>query len=166
MNTHQLNQLASSCLGIAPTFIGVFASDLLPDKVPRPSSLIANLDSSEQAGSHWVCLYFPTRGLPEYMDSYGWTPSSTFLKVLGSRYRCNSNFLQSAFSAVCGQYCLFFLLQRNRLSSMDAALSFFGQNEHFLNDILVNSFVEEHFEVRLKMFDNNWQLGQLTRSYI
>ena len=100
MNTQHLNQLASSYPDVAPTFLGVFASDLLPDKVPRPSSLIAHLDSSEQAGSHWVCLYFPTRGLPEYMDSYGLTPFSTFLKVLGSRYRCNSNFLQSPFSAV------------------------------------------------------------------
>ena len=100
------------------------------------------------------------------MDSYGLTPSSTFLKVLGSRYRCNSNFLQSPFSAVCRHYCLFFLLQHNHLTSMDAVLSFFGQNEYFVNDILVNNFVQEHFEVRLKMFDENWQLGQLTGAYI
>ena len=57
-------------------------------------------------------------------------------------------------------------MQCNRLTSMDAVLSFFGQNDFFLNDILVNSFIEEHFEVRLKMFDKNWQLGHLTRSYI
>ena len=49
---------------------------------------------------------------------------------------------------------------------MDAVLSFLGQNAYFLNDIVVNSFVEEHFEVRLKMFDKNWQLGQLTRPCI
>ena len=157
MNSHQLLQLA---------FLGVFASDMLPVNIPTPSALIANLDSSEEAGSHWVTLYFLSRGIPEYMDSFGLPPKKSFLKLLGSKYRCNTVFLQSPFSAVCGQYCLYFIKRRNLLSSMNTVLSVFTEGEHFFNDGMVNSYVQDHFSVQLKMFDINWELRQLSRTYV
>ena len=165
MNTHQLNIMAGSCPDIAPTFLGIFPSDTLPPSVPRPSSLIANLDTSNQAGSHWVAFYFPSRGLPEYMDSYGLPPLPQFKHFVKYNYRCNKEFLQSPFSAVCGQYCLYYLLKRNRLPSMNSVLSVFKSDDCYYNDVLVNDAINKHFSVDLKMFDVEWQIHQLCRAY-
>lgn len=165
MNTFQLENLATSCPEIGPKFLGVFPSDQLPNVVPRPSSLIANLDSSQQEGSHWVSLYFPIHGQAEYMDSYGMTASAPFRNLLGPVYRTNTVFIQSPFTAVCGQYCLYFLLQRNRLPSMDDVLAVFDRDNHLYNDVLVNRFVENHFSIDLDLFDLDWQFHQICRSF-
>ena len=167
MNTHQLNVLASSCPTIGPTFLGVFASNELPTTAPsKPCCLIANLDTTEQSGSHWVCVHFPARGLPEYMDSYGFPPLlASFRGLLGPSYRYNCTSLQNPFSAVCGQYCLYYLFQRALHPSMDSVLRVFNPEDYFCNDLLVNRFVEKHFDTNLNMFDLNWQLHQLSRPY-
>lgn len=165
MNTFQLENLANSCPEIGPIFLGVFPSDQLPTTVPRPSSLIANLDSSQQDGSHWVSLYFPKRGLAEYMDSYGMAASPPFHQLLGPMYRTNTIFIQSPFTAVCGQYCLYFLFQRNRSPSMDTVLAVFDSDNHLYNDVLVNRFIEEHFSINLNLFDLDWQFHQICRSF-
>ena len=165
MNTHQLMCLATSCPDIGSNFLGVFASDKLPKTIRTPSSLIANLDRSEDTGSHWVALFFPNDGLAEYMDSYGFAPSTPFREILGSTFRCNKTFLQSPFSAVCGQYCLYFLMQRNRLSSMNSVLSVFKDDDQFYNDVLVNRYIERHFSVDLNLFDHKWQAQQICDAF-
>ena len=164
MNTQQLVRLAESCAKIYPTFLGVFASDRLPSRIPLPCSLIANLDTSEEDGSHWVCFHFPTNGLPEYMDSYGIDALDSFKRFMNYNYRCNSHVLQNPFSAVCGQYCLYYLYQRTLVSSMDSILANFRKDDYEFNDTLVNEFVDNHFNVRLPMFDYAWQLEQISKS--
>ena len=164
MNTQELTALAESCPDIFPTFLGVFASDTLPSRIPIPCSLIANLDTSNEKGSHWVCFYFPKNGLPEYMDSYGLEPLASFEDFMGSTYRCNTHFLQSPFSAVCGQYCLYFLLRRSRVWTMDDVLCDFKANDFRYNDNLVYRFVEDHFRANLPMYDFGWQFEQVCRS--
>ena len=166
MNTHQLNIMAGSCPDMQKHFIGVFASDSLPLEIShKPVSLIANLDTSMEDGSHWVCFYFPQHGLPEYMDSFGLHPIPSFLKLLGHKYRCNTSFLQSPFSAVCGQYCLYYLHRRGLTSSMDSVLHPFDVDDRGFNDLYVNKYVEDHFSVDLPLFDIKWQSHQICKTF-
>ena len=164
MNTHKLTGLVENCPVLMRTFLGVYPSDMLPTRIPLPCSLIANLDTSEERGSHWVCFYFPNHGLPEYMDSYGMDPLASFEEFMGYDYRCNTHLLQSPLSAVCGQYCLYYLLQRHLKRSMDDVLSNFKDGDYAYNDNLVSRFVDRHFGVRLPMFDFGWQFEQISKS--
>ena len=65
MNTQQLNLMARNCNVLKKSFTGVYASDMLPirkhDEI-LPKSLIANMDSSTEPGSHWICIYIPLEG--------------------------------------------------------------------------------------------------------
>lgn len=167
MNTEQLETLAFHCPLLRSHFKGVFASDMLPqvERTDSPRSYIINLDPQDKPGSHWVCMYFPQSGLPEYMDSYGATPLPHFDTFLTHHYRCNKNMIQSPFSAVCGQYCLYYLLQRSQLSSMDKVLAPFELNSFFNNDIIVNTYVSKHFDTWFPYFDIPWQLKQLCKPF-
>ena len=37
-------------------FLGVFSSDLIPNKIPNGYMAIVNLDNSKMSGSHWVSI--------------------------------------------------------------------------------------------------------------
>lgn len=164
MNTDDLMTLVKSCPVLRRNFLGIFPSDMLPTQIPLPSSLIANLDTSKESGSHWVCFYFPQHGLPEYMDSYGMKPLPAFEKFMRYDYRYQSHLLQSPFSVVCGQYCLYYLLRRHQETSMDDVLSDFKDGDSTYNDYLVARYVDCHFNVRLPRFDFRWQREQISRS--
>ena len=63
--------VASSC------FLGVFASNELPSKIPSyPSGLIANTDPNNKPGQHWVAMFLE-ESKEEFFDSYGLPPIST-----------------------------------------------------------------------------------------
>ena len=60
--------VTSSC------FLGVFASNELPSKIPSyPSGLIANTDPNNKPGQHWVAMFLE-EGKEEFFDSYGLPP--------------------------------------------------------------------------------------------
>jgi hypothetical protein len=107
-----------------PGFLGVFASDELPDRVPPGSSLIVNYGASNTGGSHWVAMRnLNGRGDAEYFDSYGFpadaedillkskTHFEAYLKSYSAtgRYVYNKLNLQCVDSDVRGQYCVYFI---------------------------------------------------------
>ena len=167
MNNVQLTSMASSCPEMMRHFMGVFAIDILPDMLPaKPCSYICNLDASVSPGSHWVAFYFPKRGMAEYFDSYGLPPSEECLAFLRSSSYCsNDRFIQSPLSAVCGQYCLYYLWQRDMVKDMESVLRVFSDFDQLYNDCFVNDLIEKHFSVDLRVFDVDWQLQQYSRSY-
>ena len=139
---------------------------MLPyDSHIKPSSYICNLDPSTMPGSHWVCLYFPPKGLPEYFDSFGFPPLEPFELFLGKSYRFNPCFIQYPLSTVCGQYCIYFLWQRSLNKSMNIILSQFDENDLLFNDIFVNNAIENHFSIDLQVFDLDFVSSQLCASY-
>lgn len=166
MNNLQITSIIHSCPSVSRTFRGVYALDTLPPIVHRkPCSYICNLDPSYMSGSHWVCLYFPSRGLPEYFDSFGFPPPHPVAKLLGTSYRYNPYFLQYPLSTVCGQYCIFYLWQRSRVHSMTAILSLFDEHHLLWNDLFVNNVIECHFGVDLEVFDLDYVMEQTNLSY-
>lgn len=157
MNNSQITALLRSCPETRRHFRGVYASDTLPTQsrsMSTPRSYICNLDSIDEPGSHWIAFYVPKRGPIEYFDSLGLDIPWMFRDFVRNRYYVyNTCTIQTPFSAVCGQHCIYYLFQRGLCNSMDEALSIFRDYDPLYNDILVNQIVEEHFKVRLNLFD-------------
>lgn len=148
-------------------FRGIFAADTLPTRnTKRPSGYICNLDPSYKSGSHWVCFYFPSKGLPEYFDSFGFPPlQSQFDQFLGRKFKFNKRFIQYPLSAVCGQYCIYYLWKRSKCISMETLLADFDWNQLLFNDMFVNKEIENNFSVDLDVFDWTFVNNQISQTY-
>ena len=123
MNTIQLASILRKDKFTRTVFQGVYPSDKLPTGVSSfPALLIANVDTSDEPGSHWVAFYFTKERKGEFFDSYGLPPSSysgtfsSFLNNSSNDWSFNSVTLQSIDSKVCGHYYLYFALFRSRMS--------------------------------------------------
>ena len=91
---------------IYENFLGVFPRDLIP-KFRGDSSLIANTDTSNEEGTHWIAM-FKENNLCEFFDSYGRPPFEN--SYVGFNVKYNEMKLQSDYSEVCGEYCLYFFV--------------------------------------------------------
>ena len=135
-------------------FQGVYPSDKLPASVSQyPALYIANVDTSDKPGSHWVAFYFTKEQEGEFFDSYGSSPNkysgtfTTFLKNNSNQRIFNTTTSQSIYSKVCRHYCLYFALYRSRQISTSTIVRCFSKNER-KNDSLVKRFMEKHFPIR------------------
>ena len=100
-----------------PHFRGVFKRDALRLYPSNVESGIVNFNTSNQAGSHWVCYYRNKTDII-YFDSYGQiTPVEIqrYLKT-GSEFdrgkeviQSNTDIVQAANTSVRGHLCLFVL---------------------------------------------------------
>lgn len=150
MNTRQL-QCAIQCTPcMKRTVLGVFPSDQLPS-IPhqRPIGLIVNTDPACAPGRHWIALFIDSDDNIEYFDSYGKPPNdlSVFIAIYVSRFphiKVNKKRLQSSMTAVCGQYCLYYLLCRCNGLTMQQTLNIFDSNL-LTNDQFVYEFVDDKF---------------------
>lgn len=131
----------------APHFLGVYPVNLLPfELVIRPSSLIINLDPHYKGGSHWICIYFPKRGVPVYFDSFGGPATSqeiiTFLERNSKYgYIYNPYTYQSYTSSTCGYWCILVLSLLHRSFTLNEIHSFFLPYMGVINDFLLLHFV-------------------------
>ena len=154
MNTSQITHALEHDPVTRKQFCGVFPSDKLPRSLDRyPCGLIANTDPSNKSGTHWVAFYFPSEKKGEFFDSYGHAPEQyrksfgNFLKT--HAWNFNKRKLQSAWSDVCGQYCIFFLSHRARGFSTSQIVHLFN-NDTVSNDVQVSAFVRRHFNIMPK----------------
>ena len=138
-----------------PQFLGVFASDDLKylKIVNYPVYFIANLDSSQYNGSHWIAFRI-TRFKVELFDSLGLNPSTwnqyptfiiNFLKSqILTKSLVISPAIQTPNSHICGLYCIFFILYR-RLESFKSCCRRFSklsleQNSVILKQLLLKLY--------------------------
>ena len=156
MNSLQLSALINASPDVRRYFQGVYALDSLPSVGVRNSTYICNLDNSHEEGSHWIALYVPsTKDAPvEYFDSYGLAAPKYLEHGLLSEsnvryYLYNKRPIQQLLSATCGQFCLYFIMKRPQVQSMDIVLSIFKDCSLLYNDLLVNRLVESYFAVDL-----------------
>ena len=120
---------------------------------------MANTDPSSKPGTHWVvAFYFPSKERGEFFDSYGHPPNyyndsfKNFLDTHSHEWSFNNRKLQSGWSDVCGQYCIFYLSHRARGQSMKKIVQLFGNNTE-QNDSKVAWFVKTHFRVMLNQLN-------------
>ena len=169
MNTRQLAAVMSTDRYTKSLFQGVFPSVRLPSRIKQyPAGLIANVDRSNKPGSHWIAIYIDKDGRGTFFDSYGNKPEfyeQTFNEVLeqNSRtYSFNNTCLQSLYSRVCGQYCLYFLLFKARGFSLETIVNRFTANKR-LNDEFVSQFIVNHFSAKISL-ESASKITQRTRS--
>jgi hypothetical protein len=129
-------------------FIGVFACDRLPTHIKRfPTSLICNTAPSSDPGRHWVAFYFKDSRNVEYFDSYGRAPDNMYFLNFINRnvkhYDYSEKPLQSFHSDLCGEYCIYYLLQRSRNVSQRKFLRKFSNNRK-LNDEKLVKFINKY----------------------
>ena len=59
MNTSELEEILKKINCTRNTFVGAYPSDLLPLEVKQyQQSFVANVDTSEKPGFHWVAFFF------------------------------------------------------------------------------------------------------------
>ena len=131
----QLNEFFESLPNFKKFFLGVYSIDTCPKKIPVNHFLVCNTDISSGQGLHWFTLFRFSREDIECFDSLGVNPDK--LEVLKSlKFHGVSNIIfnltqvQGNESESCGQFCLYFLLER--LQNLD-----FGFHE-LMNEIFVN----------------------------
>ena len=143
MNTLQLERALKRNRFTNKIFCGVFAADQLPKLKTFPCGFVANTDPSTEPGMHWVAFYFPSTGKGEFFDSYGHPPEYYGFDEIET---WNTRPIQSSWSEVCGQYCIFYLYHKARGYSMSKIVNLFTDKPN-LNDCNVACYVKKHFNV-------------------
>ena len=141
MNTYEIEIALRADCRLSKSFEGVFPRDYLPKFVSQPTALVANTDSSNRSGEHWVAIYIENdKG--EYFDSYGLPPvHSEFLQFLKNNCKSwtfNTKEIQSIDSQVCGQYCIVFLKARASGKNLGQIQHLFGPDTQ-KNDSMVRN---------------------------
>ena len=158
MNNWELADILKRNPSTSRIFAGVYPVDLVPlnPNSCRPCAYVVNTHPHFNPGEHWLCVYFPrsARDPTEYYDSYGLPPRGDFKKLLGQTYIYSRSHLQHPLSTACGQYCVFFIHQRSKGKNMQEIIDTFKDNEDlWQNDVMVNKYVERHFNVDLNIVD-------------
>ena len=134
MDTKQIYSILKADDAVRATnFLGCFPLDLIPISALRyPCSLVINSKPQDHPGEHWVCVVKTEGNKGIFFDSYGFPPYNMpeVEEVLDEceTWTYNETGLQSSFSAVCGQYVIFFLTHIARGYSLDHVI-------HLLNDL-------------------------------
>jgi len=115
MNTLELDKKVT-----ARGFLGTYAYDKLPEKPKNDQfSLIVNTSASNTDGDHWVAL-IRSKNVFYFLDSYGRALNDATLpkqfsvsikKYVGRNHtiKHNSKWLQQLTSNTCGEYCVYFI---------------------------------------------------------
>ena len=158
MNALELETICNKDKEIQKYFLGVFAVNKLPKRVPYPCCIIANTQPSTHPGEHWVAIYIDEQNRGNYFCSYGKTPPpiiEQWIKKNTEEYELMSKRIQGSFSTTCGQYCLFYLHFRCCNVTHVTIASLFS-SELRENDLIVNSFINGLYDQHLLVFNPNF----------
>ena len=143
--------MITSLLNCAPNFLGCFADDQLDQlKITSfPCFLVANLDSSNQAGTHWIGLGIFKEKIeifdPLGFDIFNWPNVPCGLMNFLHRLSVTRTVeicprIQSDSSRLCGIFSIFYILKR-KTASMKEIYSSFNLTDFEANDcILLDCF--------------------------
>ena len=102
------------------SFLGVFASDTLPNRtaeILKNKSLIINTDTHNLPGTHWVAIL--SRDNEAYFfDPFGFQPIPEIASWLNRHFKkwtFNKRQVQPTTSDYCGYFCLYFLYAATRV---------------------------------------------------
>jgi hypothetical protein len=155
MDTAQLEWLLYRHPSTRNNFGGVLSIDQLPLR-PKHKAYIVNLDASSEPGSHWVAIFFDPQGRAEYFDSFSLPPPPViehFIVTNSYSYSCNGQQLQHVRTAVCGQYCTYFVIERCSGKSMKRLLRPFSSVKLMYNDRLVFRCINKLIRVYLPLYN-------------
>ena len=135
MFTGELEYIISCDDAMSRMVLGVYAANSLPtSNFSKRVGLIANTDEATSPGKHWVSLFIPAKGLPEFFDPLAYKPThihsyfEDFLVNRGPAYKYNTQKVQSDSSSNCGLFCIYFLYMRSRNIPFQDILRSFSPN--------------------------------------
>lgn len=154
MDTVQINKILSRNPLTQKQYLGCFPADQIPagtQKMHFPHCMVVNVDSADQAGSHWIALFCESAHIADYYDSAGvWPPLSPHIRnFLFRNYATihyNTHPLQSERARTCGKHVIFFVYHRCAGASLDKILKFMRSKRS--PDTVVHEFM------RKRIFDN------------
>jgi hypothetical protein len=148
MNSKQLFQALSGNKKTEKCFDGIYSKDNLEDIVQKPCVIVCNTDPSSKPGKHWLLFYFEKDSvdffdsLGKELTSYG-KPFVNFVKRFSDKMNTSQVRTQPLNSDYCGQYCLFYALQKIVFKkSMEEILKMLQE----LDSSSVLKIVEKNFE--------------------
>lgn len=128
-------------------FLGVFPCDFYPLKfhMVNNASVIFNLSTSQEKGSHFIALY-KNKNNVIYFDSFGEKCKNKHIKnfLKSSNYKILSNKIpiQHIESYFCGFFCLAFLIFcQKRRGNLKTFLKMFHKNDLIKNDKIVTQYI-------------------------
>jgi len=164
MNTKQLMHCIKEDSLLNKYCLGVFPFDVLPRPQSIPTCAILNLDRKNQPGSHWVAVFIDESGVGEYFDTYGRPPKKSQIKNYFKKHaldwKFNEKMIQSPYSSVCGQFCIYYLCHRIRGISMEEICDRFSNNGE-TNDFLVMRWVNKRFDLNTTVLDFDFIINQI-----
>jgi len=157
-------------------FLGVFPINLIPlAAMDYPCCLIVNDKPHTHPGGHWIAIFKTADNKGFYFDSYGYPPSNmkevaTVLSTCET-WEFNQTPLQTPYSAVCGQYCIFFLTHMAKGYTM-ANISYLLNDcgDTFSNDAFIFNYIREKYSVfesikSLDVVDFPFMFQQISSQY-
>ena len=127
-------------------FKGVFSRDSLPHQIKNNECGIVNLDSKLGSGTHWVA-YRNGKSNVEYFDSFGLEMPfevAQYLDTSGKQIYYSGDEIQERDSVLCGYWCLYYLLERQKGVSMLNVIH--NVEFDFNNQIINNRFIINDFK--------------------
>lgn len=151
MNTLEIYSFVHKDTDCSRSFIGVYSRDQLPRRLYRfPCSFIVNTDKQNEPGEHWLAFYYDENRHATFFDPCGLSPSvyglEAFLHRTANTWTYNSKRIQSFFSVLCGQICLFFIYFKSKRFSLNYITSLFSNNYEDNEKIILNFFKNLFFE--------------------
>ena len=135
-------------------FLGTHPCNMIPkpNKNLSLNSMIINLDTSWESGSHWVGIVVENKkNMVHYYDPLGAKISNKYLSKFVNKYKhvyCNRLMIQPIDSVHCGVYCIAFILH-----SVKNGVSITNFNNMFCKTRLASLFNDE---IAVSYIVNNW----------
>lgn len=143
MNTLQIYDIIKKDPICSRFFLGVFSRDQLPKKLYNfPCSFIVNTDNQNEPGEHWLAIYYDEKQHATFFDPYGLEPSlygfETYLNNTSKSWTYNSTRIQSYFSLLCGQICVFFIYLMSKKLSLNYISRLFTKDYEKNEKVILN----------------------------
>ena len=147
MNTTQINAILSTDSKAGNMFVGTYSWDKVPN-LPNGTACVINTHCSSKPVQHWV-VYIHNHKKLMFFDSYGNHPL-TYPDLPAKIDDYNHQQIQNFDSGVCGQWCVYVLLNIARGRTLEETLSKFGPDYH-ANDHFVGDFVNQVYGLDLEV---------------
>ena len=156
-------------------FLGVLPCDKIPKSaLYNPCCAVVNTKPHDHKGEHWVSFLKLSNKRAVYFDSFGYPPFNLqeVGKVLDTVnvWSYNDKKLQTFYSTVCGQYCIFFLTHISRGYTLEHIIELLNDSgDTFANDAFIFNYIKNkywnHNTKHLKIVDLPFIFNQAAYSY-
>ena len=144
MDEIQLQDLIHNCKHLKYQFLGVFAADNFPPRIPNIIFMIVNTSKSDSPGTHWIVIC-NRRNVLYFADPLGlplWQYTNLFTRLNEKFHQVTELMtkypMQDSNSTMCGSFCIYnaHLIYNKNLNG-DAS-DFAYLNDHVLKRFLTH----------------------------